>query len=182
MRRSRRMRSLPAQARVRKSCLYSEEAAHRYRQPPISIGSHRGGRRLGRCFKGASSAQTGEGRTSPKEKGGDPWPFFETRPRACAPEVHAAADCGPAARHQRQNPHLVSHARKRAIEYPPRLRFGSRMSCFDRVEVTGCPAFAANDTAKGMKSESQAARSTRPFPSHNLTKPTIHESIWRERT
>jgi hypothetical protein len=179
VRRSQRMRSLPAQARVRKFCPHSEEAADRHRQPPMSMGSHLEGWTVGRSL---NYAETGEGRPSPKRNGGDLWPFFETRAQACVPEVHAAADCGPAARRQRQHPHLVSHARKRAIEYPPRLRFGCRISSFDRVGVTGCPAFAANDTATGMKSKSQSARSTRPFPSHHLTKPTIHEIIWRERT
>jgi hypothetical protein len=121
-----RMASSPAKARVRKFCPHPEEAAHRIRQQPSSVGGH----------------PLGFGRSCPR-------PFSEIGAPARAPQVHTAADeRGPAAHRQRQN--LVSRARKQAVEYPPRLRSRCRTSSFGRAGVTRCPAFAGDDIATGM--------------------------------
>jgi hypothetical protein len=161
VRRSRRMASSPAKGRVRKFCPHPEEAAPRIRQQPSSMGGHPLGWPLGRSC---------------------PWPFFETGAPACAPQVHMLPMTTDRAHRQRQNPHLVSGARQQPVGYPPRLRSRCRMSSFDRAGVTVCPAFVGDDTATGMNVRVTRQRPTRPFPSHHLTKPTIHEIIWRERT
>jgi hypothetical protein len=159
--RSQRMASSPAKGRVRKFCPHPEEAARRIRQQPSSTGGHPLGWPLGSLVPVAI--------------------FRDRRAGVHSSGSHAADDRGPSTS-PAAKPASCFRRSTAAGWIPPRLRSRCRMSSFDRAGVTGCPAFIGDDTATGMNVRVTRQRPTRPFPSHHLTKPTIHEIIWRERT